>query len=288
MELAGDAARRLRRERAFKLELLCAALAHRRRAVACAAVLTGLPSGQGPQGPKPVPEWQAFVWEQHVARLTESDFKLRYRLTADAFHYDLLPRVRPHLVAGDEEKVRAAKWGQVVRPETKLAVGLRFLAGGDPIDLKLIYDVSKNYVYKCVWWVVDGVNASIVISFPIYDAEKLKVLEAEFRAASRQGVWAGQVGAVDGVHFPMQAPTKEDVADPLKYYVSRKAEYALLCIAVCDAARRFTAFDISQVPRPPPLDLTWKLRCAWSWHGRAARRCGRVASRSLRSARRQR
>ena len=41
------------------------------------------------------------MWEQHVARLTESDFKLRYRLTADAFHYDLLPRVRPHLVAGE-------------------------------------------------------------------------------------------------------------------------------------------------------------------------------------------
>ena len=68
MELAGDAARRLRRERAFKLELLCAALAHRRRAVACAAVLTRLPSGQGPQGPKPEPEWQAFVWEPRWER----------------------------------------------------------------------------------------------------------------------------------------------------------------------------------------------------------------------------
>ena len=39
---------------------------------------------------------------------------------------------------------------KLVEPETKLAIGLRFLAGGDPLDLKLIYDVSKDYIYKTV------------------------------------------------------------------------------------------------------------------------------------------
>ena len=55
-------------------------------------------------------------------------------------------------------------------------------------------------------------------------------------------------GGVDGVHFPMLAPTKDDVNDPLKYYVQRKHCYALLAIAVCDYYRRFTFWDISQTP----------------------------------------
>ena len=152
----------------------------------------------------------------HVARLSESDFKLRYRLTADAFHYKLLPLLRSRLAATDELRARYAKHGQLVEPETKLAIGLRFLAGGDPLDLKLIYDVSKDYIYKTVWQVVDAVNAAISVEFPIDDVDKLRVLEAEFRAASRKGVWRGQVGCVDGVHFAMQAPTKDDVKDPLK------------------------------------------------------------------------
>ena len=76
--------------------------------------------------------------------------------------------------------------------------------------------LSKDYIYKTVWQVVDAVNAAISVEFPIDDVDKLRVLEAEFRAASRKGVWRGQVGCVDGVHFAMQAPTKDDVKDPLK------------------------------------------------------------------------
>ena len=201
--------------RDFKLELYCAALAHRRRMVAAAMVVMNS-SGSGPQGPKPKPPWEGFSWANHVARLSESDFKLRYRLTADAFHYKLLPLLRSRLAATDELRARYAKHGQLVEPETKLAIGLRFLAGGDPLDLKLIYDVSKDYIYKTVWQVVDAVNAAISVEFPIDDVDKLRVLEAEFRAASRKGVWCGQVGCVDGVHFAMQAPTKDDVKDPLK------------------------------------------------------------------------
>lgn len=75
------------------------------------------------------------------------------------------------------------------------------------------------------WWVVDAVNERIKVEFPLKDPQKLARLEAEFRAHSRQGVWSGQVGAVDGVHFPMLAPTKDDVNDPLKYYVQRKHCY---------------------------------------------------------------
>ena len=84
------------------------------------------------------------------------------------------------------------------------------------------------------------------IDFPINDVEKLKVLEADFRAHSRGGIWEGQVAAIDGVHFAQLAPSKKDVEDPMKYYVARKDEYALLCMAMCDAHRRFLFYDISK------------------------------------------
>ena len=233
----------------FRLELLCAALARRRRllSAAAAAAASSMPSGQGPQGAKPKPHWQSFSWGAHVGRLTESQFKLRYRLTVDGF-YRLVDMMRPDLEVKDEARARLAKWGEVVEVETKLAMALRFLAGGDVLDLQLIYDVSKGYVYNCLWRVVDSINKHMKVSFPLHDQSKLLRLEAEFRAASRSQVWSGQVGAVDGVHFPMQAPTLKDVKDPLKYYVARKGEYAILCMAVCDAARRFTFWDMSQIP----------------------------------------
>ena len=69
-----------------------------------------------------------------------------------------------------------------------MAIALRFLAGGSPLDLRLIYHVSKSYVYDCVWAVVDAVNRHLAIEFPIDDVHKLRVLEAEFRAVSRGGL----------------------------------------------------------------------------------------------------
>ena len=53
--------------------------------------------------------------------------------------------------------------------------------------------------------------------------------------------------AVDGVHFGQLNPGTA-VENSLKYFVSRKDKYALLCIAGCDAECRFLVIDISQLP----------------------------------------
>ena len=241
----------------FKKELLCAVLNRRSRAAAAAVaaaahtVAADATSHQGPQGSK----WRrtaTFSWEEHVRELTEKDFKRRYRITSRAFHDVLLPKLWDKLSLATDAAVRLSlngRFGTIVEPATKLALCLRFMAGGDPLDLKLIYKVDISYVYKCVWMCVDAINDAFKMPFPIDDPDKLARLEAEFRAASHGGVWAGQVGAVDGVHFPMMAPTLREVHNPMKYYVSRKGEYAILCMATCDAARRITDFDMSQVPQ---------------------------------------
>jgi hypothetical protein len=52
--------------------------------------------------------------------------------------------------------------------------------------------------------------------------------------------------AVDGVHFGQLNPSTA-VKNSLKYFISRKDKYALLCIAGCDAECRFLVIDISQL-----------------------------------------
>ena len=112
------------------------------------------------------------------------------------------------------QRAANANAGQPVEPATKLAVGLRFLAGGQVLVLKLIYRLlSKTTVYNYVWEVVDAVNAELVMEFPIGDRRKLEKLEQEFRSRSRQQVWKGQVGAIDGVHFK-QGASPLPVCDP--------------------------------------------------------------------------
>lgn len=56
--------------------------------------------------------------------------------------------------------------------------------------------------------------------------------------------WRGQAGAIDGVDFAMKNPGKA-VLNPRRFFVLRKGHYCLLCIAICDAHRRFTHFDVS-------------------------------------------
>ena len=83
------------------------------------------------------------------------------------------------------------------------------------------------------------------MKFPIDDLDALKALERDFAAGTRGGFWRGQVGAIDGVHFRMKCPPASAVDDPMRYYVARKQEFALLAIAICDYHRRFTWADIS-------------------------------------------
>lgn len=99
-------------------------------------------------------------------------------------------------------------------------------------------------VLKWVWLVVDAINNNVDnLNFLIDDVSQLRQLElkAAFRAKSTCGVWRGCVGCVDGVHFnKLQKPSVADgIEDADRYFVARKNEYAMLCIAICDVERRF-------------------------------------------------
>ena len=90
-------------------ELIC--LAHQRRLrVAAAALLCLLP---GDRADKRHPE---FDWEEHVSRLTEDEFKARYRLSVQSFD-KLLDIVRPELEVKNSKQAFFSRSGKPIPVE---------------------------------------------------------------------------------------------------------------------------------------------------------------------------
>lgn len=230
---------------------VAAIVAKRRRVAAAAAVAIIAEADKPPKRCQKYKDPQPFRWATHVERFTEAEFRKRYRLDHTSF-VALLNKLRGHFEHKEgtmqAEGAKHAKNGVVIEAETQLAIALRFFAGGDYSDLAIIYHVSGRYVFDCVWRVVDAINAVFKAEFPIDNLEKLTILEAEFRAASRDGIWKGQVACLDGIHVSTISPSNEDVMDPRRYHVARKDKYALLCMALCDSARRFLWWDMSHSP----------------------------------------
>ena len=161
---------------------------HARRLAAAVYLVLDKPESHKPEHNR---RSAKFVWVDHVARLTPAEFKLRYRVCADSF-YKLLGILKSALQV-DEVRANYIRPGNAIAVETRLAAALRYFAGGDPLDLMLIYCMHKSHVMRCVWQVVDAIHLNLDnINFPLDDPEKLQVLESDFAAGTRGGFWRGQ------------------------------------------------------------------------------------------------
>ena len=225
------------------------------------------------------------MWQDHLHRLSPAEFKLRYRLDLASFNH-------LHDLLEEELKTKNVKQAECGRPSggavdsrVRLAITLRYLAGGSIEDIRLIYHVSKMECYRCMWRTIDAINEhpDLQIEFPIDDPDALRDMESEFARAhfKRYGSfsWRGNVGAIDGIDFAMKNPgdicvcvcipecmyncicvyvsptahmspniTGKAVDNPRRFYVTRKHGHELLCIAICDAQRRFTYYNIGFEP----------------------------------------
>ena len=219
-------------------------------------VMADLPEGNlGPRGPKRRSR-MFFVWSEHCAQFNEREFKERYRLTLESFN-KLLELLRPLLQTVNSEMAERSKpWCEepAVAPEARLAICLRYLAGGQMTDLRIIYFVSKAQGYESVWRCVDAINSKLSPLDPLgpggcyVDEDKMATIERDFRAASRSAWFKGCIGALDGCDFAQFSPGVA-VPNPMRYFVERKGKYCILCIAICDHLRRYLWWDMSVVPQ---------------------------------------
>jgi hypothetical protein len=187
---------------------------------------------------------RALSRPEHVRSFTTSEFRRTYRVSHKLF-CKILDDLRPELETLDERQARNSSVGPIAA-EVRLAVALRWLAGGNVNDIHRLHHVSKPEMYKSLWRVVDAVNAKYSLSFPADDdLAGFRDLERGFRAKSTNQIVEGCVGAVDGLLVKMRCPIwpSED-QNPRRFWCSRKNMYALNVQAVCDSARRFIFADI--------------------------------------------
>ena len=132
-----------------------------------------------------------------------------------------------------------------IEPEHKLAVTLRWFAGGSYLDIRLCHGVSIRALYDCLWRVVDAINKidAMKLVFPWNDNKRLAELELGFAQLSN-GKFRGCTFAVDGFCIRIQAPS--GVTNVQDFY-HRKNFYVIVVQAVVDSTGKFTAASFKAV-----------------------------------------
>jgi hypothetical protein len=92
-----------------------------------------------------------------------------------------------------------------------IGIALRYLAGGQAMDIALFHGVSHSVVLESLWLVVDAINQQpeLSINFPVSHAEQLQ-LANDFRSKSTAG-FNSCMGAIDGMLVWIHKPSKQDV-----------------------------------------------------------------------------
>lgn len=135
-----------------------------------------------------------------------------------------------------------------VKNEVRLAIALRYFAGGSPLDIFPLYGVGCAEVYKSVWMIVDAVNLcpDLDFSFPA-DHQKQIELADQFQTKSRAFIDCC-VGAIDcmlvWILKPPSTHCKISGFGGGKYWCGRKKKYGLCLQGTCDAFGRFLDIEI--------------------------------------------
>lgn len=172
-------------------------------------------------------------WERHVRSITPSMFRRAYRMDLPSFN-ELLRRINYRLTKDD----RKARHGKIC-PASRLAVTLRFLAGGSYIDICFCHGISEVTFYRVVWETVDAIAAVLHIRYG-GDDEMKRVSDAF--AKKTDGIMDGCIGAVDGLAIKIRRPRVSAINNQASYF-NRKGFYSINCQAICDHRCRFKWFS---------------------------------------------
>jgi len=169
-----------------------------------------------------------------------------YRMTESSF-WKLHSMIKPYLPRARD--ARGANGGPV-STSVRLAIAIRYCAGGDPHDLAPLYGVGANAPLRYLWEVVDAVNKcpQLAFSFPTDHDEQRKIAEG-FKKKSAAGIDCC-VGAVDGLLIWINKPNREDCGhagfNAGRFFCGRKHKFGLNLQGVCDSLGRFLFVEVRQ------------------------------------------
>ena len=123
--------------------------------------------------------------------------------------------------------------------EVKMAITVRLLAGGDPLDLAVIFDVSpchtKTIMYNVIKdWLIPSKLGDINMKSYLEDEEAMTRVSTGFSLRSN-GVLKGAIGAIDGWLVKIVRPSwrLDNVRNSVAFF-SRKGFFALNVQCIVD------------------------------------------------------
>ena len=149
----------------------------------------------------------ADIFEQLGPYYTRRAFRMQqthfYQL-----HRLLLPHLQKnyHVTRNQQNGARNGR----IPSSSRLAVALRYFAGGSAYDLSVMFGMSVKEIYRSVWLVVDAVNnaSELKIEFPA-DHNAQRLLSSGFCERSSAQI-ACCVGAIDGLLIWLEKPSPHD------------------------------------------------------------------------------
>ena len=192
-------------------------------------------------------------------------FRRAYRMTYESF-LKLHEKVAPKIIEAFQQQRRyhrkggrkGSKGGYYKLPpihngaistSVRLALALRYFAGGSPYDLMAKYGVSHTSVFDSVWIVVEAIKnvSDFDIEYPSSHDEQRRIAK-EFKQKS-QAEFDNCAGAIDGILIWTHKPSEKDCirskVDHKKFMCGRKNKFGLNCQAVCDVRGRFLDISIT-------------------------------------------
>jgi hypothetical protein len=188
--------------------------------------------------------------------IPEGRFKRMFRVTKATFAM-VLDRIRPMIGKRCGLKNNENNSKMVIPPELKLAATLRWLAGGSYLDIAPLYSLSIESFHHPqgpLWPTIEAINQQFSFNFDVSDKDKLEECSLGFYEMSKHRL-EGCVMALDGLVVQVKLPS--DVDNQVSYR-NRKGCFALVVLAGCDHACRFTYVNAS-CPGSSNDQFVWNL-----------------------------
>ena len=121
-----------------------------------------------------------------------------------------------------------------ISPIIIIGIGIQYLAGGKLVDIQYVFGVSIAEAYNCIECFIETILCceSMRITLP-GNPEEWDAVSARFAKVSRDELFGGCVGAVDGFFQAITCPMASEVLNQTLYYSGHYENFGLNCQAVC-------------------------------------------------------
>lgn len=173
--------------------------------------------------------------------MSDSNFKRMFRLNRLVF-YELLSHL--DIEPSSKGKINSQNCsGSFICGETRLAVTLRWLAGGSHHDIAHLFGVSVDNFFQAngvLWPTIEAIDQYLKIEFPTNEPELQNI--ANGFAKYTLPCFNGCIMAVDGIIIRTRCPYLSEVENTQVYF-NRKHIYGVVVMAGCDADCKFIMFS---------------------------------------------